>query len=87
MNNEEINVAIKNVYSFLDKIDLKPYIKEYKSKNIREMMDKLEEAYIYVDNYSVSLFDTVSVDEFVIYLENRYDMKVNVETEVVYRIK
>lgn len=50
-------------------------------------MDKLEEAYIYVDNYSVSLFDTVSVDEFVIYLENRYDMKVNVETEVVYRIK
>lgn len=87
MNNEEINVAIKNVYSFLDKIDLKPYIKEYKSKNIREMMDKLEEAYIYVDNYSVSLFDTVSVDEFVIYLENRYDVKVNVETEVVYRIK
>ena len=87
MNKKETNEAVKNVYSFLDKIDLKPYINDYKSKNIVEMMDRLEELYFYRDNYSLSLFDTVSVDEFIIYLENRYDTDFSVETEVIYKIK
>lgn len=87
MNKEETREAVKNVYSFLDKIDLRPYIKEYKSKNIIEMMDRLEELYFYRDNYSLSLFDAVSVDEFIIYLENRYDTDFSVETEVIYKIK
>lgn len=87
MNKEETREAVKNVYSFLDKIDLRPYIKEYKSKNIIEMMDRLEELYFYRDDYSLSLFDAVSVDEFIIYLENRYDTDFSVETEVIYKIK
>lgn len=38
---------------FLDKIDLKPYIKEYKSKDIRMIMNRLEELYAYVDENSI----------------------------------
>lgn len=87
MNNKEIEEAINNVYNFLDKIDLKPYIKEYKGKNIKSMMDRLEELYMYIDKYSISLFDSVTIDEFIIYLEDRYNVNIETSTEIVYKIK
>lgn len=76
------DAAINNVFTFLDTIDLKPYLNQFKNKTIKELMDKLESDYPYTDDSSESLFDYVSEDEFIYYLIEKYKIKIKEHIEV-----
>ena len=41
ISGEELDIVLKNTFTFLDEIDLKPYIKEYTGRDIRELMKYL----------------------------------------------
>lgn len=69
---DECKIAIANVFSFLDTIDLQPYIEKYKNKEVYDLEDELERIYEYKDEYSETLFDCVATDEFCDYLNKRY---------------
>jgi hypothetical protein len=84
---EEVDIAINNVFKYLDTIDLSSYLKEFKYKTIRDMMDKLEEDISYDDDYSNTLFDAVAEDEFVNYLNNKYNLRIQEETVSYYYIR
>jgi len=38
---KEINIAINNVFSYLDTLDLTPYIKQFKDEEVSDLMNKL----------------------------------------------
>ncbi len=83
---KEIDEALNNVFDYLNTIDLMPYIIKFKNKDIKELMDWLDENFPYKDKYSVDLFDTVSSDEFVDYLNKRYNLKIKETTISFYYI-
>ena len=64
----------KTIFSYLDTIELMPYIVEFEGQDIYYLMNKLEEVFPYKDEYSETLFDVISDDEFGDYLNRRYDL-------------
>lgn len=82
ISGDDLNKAMKNVFNFLDTFDLTEYIIEYKNKTVRELMVKLSDEYCYSDEYSSSLFDIISEDEFVEYLNNKYGLNIK-ETVII----
>jgi hypothetical protein len=64
--------ALNNTIKFLDSIDLAPYINEYKGGRLYDLMDKLELDFKFKDEYSESLFDCMSENEFIHYLNKKY---------------
>ena len=83
---EEVDKAINNVFNYLNTIDLLPYLKEFKYKDVHDMMDKLEEDYSYNDEYSETLFDAMGEDEFVDYLNSKYNLNIREHTVSYYYI-
>ncbi len=87
LNRNQVKKAINNVTNYLDTINLLPYLKEFKNKTVRDMMDKLEENISYKDEYSVTLFDCIGEDEFVDYLNKRYNLNIEETTVSYYYIR
>jgi len=87
MNGSEVCKAIANVFKFLDSLDLMPYIKEFEYKEIHDLMDKLEETFPYEDGYSKTLFDAIGDDEFVDYLNNKYNLNIREQEVINYYIR
>lgn len=83
---EDLDVALQNIFTFLDTINLSVYIEQYKGKDIHELMRYLSSIYEYKDEYSDSLFDVVAVDEFVEYLNNTYNLKIRESVTINYYI-
>lgn len=83
---EDLDVALQNIFTFLDTIDLSVHIEQYKGKDIHELMRYLSSIYEYKDEYSDSLFDVVAVDEFVDYLNNTYNLKIRESVTINYYI-
>lgn len=79
---KECQIAISNVFNFLDTIDLTSYLEKYKNKEVYDLQDELEEKYPYQDEYSATLFDCVAVDEFCGYLDKRYGANITSEETV-----
>lgn len=73
------------VFAFLDKINLEPYIEMAKANDwvVEDMMDILEEEYPYKNKYVSSLFDSITQDEFMNYLTKRY--RIHFREIVTYR--
>lgn len=86
MNLTEIDENIKNVFGYLDTIDLSEYINKYKNKTVRELMNTLNNEFPYVDKYSVTLFDGVAEDEFVEYLNGKYHLNIRESVTINYYI-
>jgi len=86
MNGKEYEITKNNVFKFLDKIDLIPYIKEFNNENIDNLMDKLEGMCSFNDGYSKTLFDTIGVDGFVDYLTDKYKTHISEQTVTRYYI-
>jgi len=78
---KEIDIAINNVFGYLDTIDLLPYINIFNNSVVWKLMDALSEKYPYKDKYSVTLFDAVTEDEFADYLRDRYKITIREKTE------
>lgn len=74
---------VNNVFRYLNTIELKSYLKDFEDKTIKDLMDKLELDFPYEDEHSESLFDSVAEDEFVDYLNERYNLNIK-ETIVSY---
>lgn len=83
LNLEQVDESLKLVFKYLDTIDLLPYLKKFKRKTVRDMIEELDQKYPYIDKYSKSLFDGVAEDEFVEYLNQRYNLDIR-ETTVSY---
>ena len=80
MSNEDWKKAEELTYSILDSIDLVPYIKGHVNKDIHYLMHDLELEY---DNSEQTnnellqgcLFNVIGPEEFIDYLEKRYEGK------------
>ena len=77
---KDCNNAINNVFSYLDTLDLNPYINTFKNKKVEDLMDKLEVIFPYKDGFSETLFDAIAEDEFVDYLNKKYNLDIREET-------
>jgi len=53
MDNDKI---IKNVFKYLDTIDLNIYLNQYKNESISTLMFELQKIFKYKDKYSECLF-------------------------------
>lgn len=87
LNGKEVEKALENVFNFLDTIDLSKYINKHRYKTVRELMKDLEKDFSYEDKYSKSLFDGVAEDEFVEYLNKKYDMNIKETVVSFYYIR
>lgn len=83
---EDLDIALKNIFKFLDTIDLTLSIEKYKGKDIRQLMKYLSSKYNYKDEYSESLFDIVAEDEFVEYINNKYNLNIRESVTINYYI-
>ena len=86
MNGKEYEITKNNVYKFLDKLDLTPYIKEFNNENIDNLMDKLEGMCSFNDGYSETLFDAIGIEGFIDYLNEKYKITISEETVTRYYI-
>lgn len=77
---KEIDVAINNVFNYLDTIDLLSDIKLFDGDEVWELMKVLDRKYPYKDQYSETLFDVVTEDEFANYLRNKYNITIKEKT-------
>ena len=80
MSNEDWKKAEELTYSILDSIDLVPYIKKYINDDVHCLIDELELEYDntkQTDNELLQgcLFNVVGPEEFIDYLEKRYEGK------------
>ena len=78
MSNEDWKKAEELTYSILDSIDLVPYIKKH--KNIHALINELENEYDESPEVSNKLlqgclFNVIGPEEFIDYLEKRYEGK------------
>lgn len=78
MSNEDWKKAEELTYSILDSIDLVPYIKKH--KNIGGLINELENEYDESPEVSNELlqgclFNVIGPEEFIDYLEKRYEGK------------
>ncbi|WP_297419361.1 hypothetical protein [Clostridium sp.] len=87
LNCKQVEITQKNVFDYLDTIDLLPYLRKFNNKNIYYLMDKLEELFPFKDEYSESLFDAMGSDEFVEYLNNKYNLNIHEEVVCSYYIR
>jgi len=76
LNYKQVEETTENVFNYLNTINLLPYLKVFKCKIVRDMMKKLEEDFLFKDEYSETLFDAVTEEEFADYLNKRYDLKI-----------
>lgn len=76
LSGDELNKAMKKVFDFLNTLDLRSYVEERRGITIKMLMDELQMKYKYKDEYSESLFDLISEDEFVEYLKEKYNIKI-----------
>ena len=84
---KEVDKAISNVFQFLNLLDLMPCIKSFENKTIRDLMDSLENEFPYKDEYSATLFDAVAEDEFVDYINKKYNLNIREEVTYYYPIR
>jgi predicted HTH domain antitoxin len=84
---KEASEAVKNVYKYLNDIDLMPYLIEYEGKELYELMQELAEIFLYRDQYSETLFDAVTEDEFTWYLNEKYGLNIQEEIISSYRVR
>ena len=80
MSNEDWKKAEELTYKILDSIDLVPYIKKWVDDDVRCLMDELEDEYDEspaVCNKLMQgyLFNVIGPEEFIDYLEKRYEGK------------
>lgn len=80
MSSEDWKKAEELTYSILDSIDLVPHIKKYVDDDVRCLMDELELEYgdsEQTDNELMQgfLFNVIGPEEFIDYLEKRYEGK------------
>ena len=80
MSNEDWKKAEELTYSILDSIDLVPYIKKHNNENIYGLINELEDEYDEspaVCNKLMQgyLFNVIGPEEFIDYLEKRYEGK------------
>lgn len=68
--------SIQQMSEFLDTIDILPLITEFKGELVWSLMYYLMEHYDYKDEYSTELFDCMSQYDFVLYLNNRYEINI-----------
>jgi len=87
ISGEECDKAIANVFKYLDGIDLMPYINKFKYRKLDELMAELSRIFPYEDEYSTTLFDAIAEDEFVDYLNKKYDVTISEETISYYFIR
>lgn len=80
ISGEDLNLALKRVFDYIDTLPLEEYIERYKGtkKSIRDLMDELSEKYPYEDTkYKIDgLFDVVAEDEFIDFLEKKFNLKI-----------
>ena len=86
MIDKEIDGAMSNVFSYLNTIELMPYIIDFTGQDIYSLMDKLEEVFPYKDEYSEALFDVIGNDELGDYLNNRYGLQIREELSIRIRL-
>ena len=80
MSNEDWKKAEELTYKILDSIDLVPYIKKWVDDDVRCLIDELELEYDnseQTDNELLQgcLFNVIGPEEFIDYLEKRYEGK------------
>lgn len=76
LNMEQVDEALQLAFKYLDTIDLSPYLKRFKRKTIRDLINILDQDYPYDDKYSECLFDCITEDEFVQYLNQKYNLNI-----------
>lgn len=82
------NKATTNVINKLDSVDLMPYIQSHKGKEVKHLMGCIDYHVPYSDEYSDSVLDMLTEEEFFEYLLDRYGEDiVGVEEVVAYRVK
>ena len=80
MSNEDWKKAEELTYSILDSIDLVPYIKKHNNEDIYGLIDELEDEYdespeVCNELMQGCLFNVIGPEEFIDYLEKRYEGK------------
>ena len=80
MSNEDWKKAEELTYKILDSIDLVPYLKRYNNEDIYGLIDELEDKYgespeVCNELMQGCLFNVIGPEEFIDYLEKRYDPK------------
>ena len=80
MSNEDWKKAEELTYSILDSIYLVPYIMKHKNEDIYGLIDELEDEYDESPEVSNELlqgclFNVIGPEEFIDYLEKRYEGK------------
>lgn len=78
--------AMKVQYGALDKIDFEPYFEKYNGKDVYTLMDAVRDDY---DESSLTknpvlsgyIFNYLSINEFIEYLEKRYKKKFKTQTQ------
>jgi len=74
MSYEQYKESIKNVFYYLDTIDLASYLKQFKDKTLYDLINKLEKDFPYSDKYSDFLFACVPEGELMNYLNKKYNL-------------
>lgn len=79
--------AMKIQYGVLDKIDFEPYFEKYNGKDVNSLMDAVRDDYDESDLTKATvlsgrIFNYLSVDEFIEYLEERYKKKFKIQTHI-----
>jgi|GEM_PF-4173444 len=76
MNSKDIDKALSNVWHYLDTIDLMPYLKKFENKELHNLIENLNKTFPYKDEWSEILFDAVGEDEFMDYLNEKYNLNI-----------
>jgi hypothetical protein len=79
--------AMKVQYGALDKIDFEPYFEKYNGKDVYTLMDAVSDDY---DESNLTkdpvlsgyIFNYLSINEFIEYLEKRYKKKFKIKTHI-----
>ena len=82
------NKATANAIKKLDSVDLMPYIQSHKGKEVKHLMGCINHHVLYSDEYSDSVLELLTEEEFFEYLLDRYGEDiVGVEEVIKYRVK
>ena len=83
MNNEEFMKRHNDEIAFLDSIDILELMKDF--QDVSELMELIEEKYS-KDYYEEFIFNCISTDEFVDYLQKRYSNDIYIQDHIEYTI-
>lgn len=85
---KEIDNAVKETEKFLDTIDISKYLRN--GKDLYDVIDEIEDDYgEQVENnplFQGYVFNWMAPDEFGDYLEKRFNIRINEEVNINYRI-